>query len=123
VGSPVLRSATGVGGVQITGFVATETVTATLHDVAAAGRIVSLVTDSTGDSGTVQVTYTVADDRSVREQARTAAIHQAQANARRLAADAGVALGDIASLAEMRDTATSSGTFQESVDMVYAVGG
>lgn len=125
VGSRLLRSATGIGGVQITGYAATRTITATLRDLAAAGPIVSLVTDSTGDSGEVEVNYYVADDRAVRDQARAAAIQRAEANARELATDSGVALGSLASLAEMQDAADpkQGGTFQETVDMVYAVDG
>ena len=120
VGSQLLRSATGVGGVQITGYAATRTITATLHDLAAAGPIVSLVTDQTGDSGEVQVAYYVADDRAMRDEARAAAIRRAQANARELAADTGVSLGSLASLAEMKDApvASQAGAYQETVDMV-----
>jgi hypothetical protein len=125
VGSPLLRSATGIGGVQITGYAATRTLTATLHDLTTAGPTISLITDSTGDSGEVEVSYYVADDRALREQARTAAIQQAQANARQLAADSGVALGDLASVAEIGDATdpTRAGMYEESVDMVYAVDG
>jgi uncharacterized protein YggE len=61
----------------------------------------------------------------MRDQARAAAIQRAQANARELAADSGVALGSLASLAEMQDSADpkQAGAFQETVDMVYAVDG
>ncbi len=125
VGGALLRSATGIGGVQITGYAATRTITATLHDLATAGPTISLVADSTGDSGKIQVSYYVADDRALREQARTAAIQRAQVNARQLAADSGVALGDLAALAEIHDDAdpNQSGRYQETVDMVYAVDG
>ena len=125
VGSQLLRSATGVGGVQITGYAAVRTITATLHDLAAAGPIVSLVTDQTGDSGEVQVSYYVADDRAIRDQARAAAIQRAASNARELAADSGVALGTLASLAEMKDAPDphEAGAYQETVDVVYAVDG
>lgn len=123
VGSRLLRSATGIGGVQITGYAATETITASLHDLATAGPTISQVTDSTGDSGKISVNYFVADDRALRDEARTAAIAQAQANARQLAGDSGVALGQLASLAEMGDEAdpAQAGMYQESVDMVFAL--
>jgi hypothetical protein len=125
VASQLLRSATGIGGVQITGYAAIRTITATLHDLTAAGPIVSLVTDQTGDSGKVQVAYYLADDRGLRDQARAAAIQRAQANARELAADSGVALGSLASLAEMQDAPDpkQAGAYQETVDMVYGVDG
>lgn len=125
VSSPLLRSATGIGGVQITGYAATRTIAATLHDLTTAAPTISLVTDSTGDSGEVQVSYYVADDRGLREQARAAAIQRARFNARQLAADSGVALGDLAALAEIRDAADPAerGRYEETVDMVYAVDG
>lgn len=125
VGSRLLRSATGIGGVQITGYAATRTITATLHDLATAAPTISMVTDSTGDSGKVQVSYYVSDDRALREQARAAAIQRARLNARQLAADSGVALGDLAALAEIRDIAdpAESGKYEETVDVVYAVDG
>lgn len=125
VGSAVLKSLNGIGGVRITGYAATRTITATLHDLATAGPIISLVTDQTGDSGKVQVSYYVADDRAMREQARAAAIQRAQYNARQEAAGSGVALGSLAALAEMRDAADpkQAGAYEETVDVVYAVDG
>jgi uncharacterized protein YggE len=125
VASRLLRSASGIGGFQITGFAASRTMTATLHDLAAAGPAISMVADSTGDSGKIQVTYYVADDSALRDQARTAAIQQAEANAKQLASGSGVALGELASIAEMNDDADpkQAGMYQESVDMVYAVDG
>ena len=146
--SPVITSPTGVGGTRVTGFVASKSITAVLHDVSTAGAVISSVIDTAGDSGQVQVSYSIADDSALRSQARAAAIRSAQDSAKSMADAAGEALGQLISINDVTaapastlpsGSATSStsstppglslGDLKDdgqaltaSVDLVYAVG-
>ena len=146
--SPVITSPTGVGGTRVTGFVASKSITAVLHDVSTAGSVISSVIDTAGDSGQVQVSYSIADDSALRAQARAAAIRSAQDSAKSMADAAGEALGQLISINDVtsapsptepaaQSSSSSSSTppglslsdlkddgqaLTASVDLVYAVG-
>jgi len=146
--SPVITSPTGVGGTRVTGFVASKSITAVLHDVSTAGSVISSVIDTAGDSGQVQVSYSIADDSALRAQARSAAIRSAQDSAKSMAEAAGEALGQLISINDVsvppsptepsaQSSTSSSSTppglslsdlkddgqaLTASVDLVYAVG-
>jgi hypothetical protein len=106
--SPVITSITGVGGTRVTGFIASKSITAVLHDVTTAGSVISSVIDTAGDSGQVQVSYSVGDDSALRAQARAAAIRSAQDSAKSMADAAGEALGQLISINDV--TAVASPT-------------
>jgi uncharacterized protein YggE len=146
--SPVITSATGVGGTRVTGFIASKSITAVLHDVSTAGSVISSVIDTAGDSGQVQVSYSIADDSALRAQARAAAIRSAQDSAKAMADAAGEALGQLISINDVsaapsptepsgQSSSSTSSTppglslgdikddgqaLTASVDLVYAVG-
>jgi hypothetical protein len=147
--SPIITSpVTGVGGTRVTGFVASKSITAVLHDVSTAGGVISSVIDTAGDSGQVQVSYSVADDSALRAQARAAAIRSAQNSAKSMADAAGESLGQLISINDVtaaasptepaaQSSSSSSSTppglslgdlkddgqaLTASVDLVYAVG-
>ena len=146
--SPVITSPTGVGGNRVTGFIASKSITAVLHDVSTAGSVISSVIDTAGDSGQVQVSYSIADDSALRSQARAAAIRSAQDSAKAMADAAGEALGQLISINDVtaapsptepnaQSSSSSSSTppglslsdlkddgqaLTASVDLVYAVG-
>lgn len=146
--SPVITSVTGVGGTRVTGFIASKSITAVLHDVSTAGSVISSVIDTAGDSGQVQVSYSIADDSALRAQARAAAIRSAQDSAKAMADAAGEALGQLISINDVsaapsptvpsgQSSSSTSSTppglslgdikddgqaLTASVDLVYAVG-
>lgn len=143
--SPIISSPlTGVGGTRVTGFVAARGITATLRDIASSGPVIQAITDSAGDSGTVQVTYSISEDATLRTQARASAIRQAQNEAKQMAGAAGVTLGQLVSITDVpqvppvapppssgQTPQTLSSSVQAgnngqelaaSVDVVYAVG-
>lgn len=143
--SPILSSLTGVGGDRVTGFLGARVVTATSHDLSSSAPVIQGVTDSVGDSGTVRVAYSVANDSSLRAQALAAAIRQAQDYAKQLADGSGTSLGQLISITDVSQPPTAqtvsppadkSGQttaavapsahdgqeIQESVDLVYAAG-
>ena len=119
-----------------------------LHDVSTAGGVISSVIDTAGDSGQVQVSYSIANDSALRAQARAAAVRSAQDSAKSMADAAGETLGQLISTndvtaalsptepAGQSSSSTSStppgmslGDLKDdgqaltaSVDLVYAVG-
>ncbi|MFD4180428.1 SIMPL domain-containing protein [Rhodococcus sp. NPDC058514] len=86
----------------ITGYQVTNQVTATVHDVGAAGGLIDAAAAAAGDAVRVQQTsFSIADDSDLREQARADAVRQAQAQASQIAEAAGVELGKVRSITEV----------------------
>ncbi|MFC7446726.1 SIMPL domain-containing protein [Rhodococcus daqingensis] len=86
----------------ITGYQVTNQVTATVHDVSAAGGLIDAAAAAAGDAVRVQQTsFSIADDSDLRAQARADAVRQAQAQASQIAAAAGVGLGGVRSITEL----------------------
>jgi len=89
----------------ITGYQVTNQVTATVHDVSAAGGLIDAAAAAAGDAVRVQQTsFSIADDSDLRAQARADAVRQAQAQARQIAEAAGVGLGEVRSITEVPAT-------------------
>ncbi|WP_430332243.1 SIMPL domain-containing protein [Rhodococcus sp. ACT016] len=89
------------GSGRITGYQVTNRVTATLHDVAAAGTLIDAAAAAAGDAIRVeQTTFSISDDSELRAQARAAAVRQAQDQAKQIADAAGVKLGAVRSIVE-----------------------
>lgn len=86
---------------QISGYMVTNQVTATLHDVSKAGALIDAAASAAGDAIRVQqMSFSIADDSDLRAQARASAVQQAQSQAQQIAEAAGVKLGDIRSIVE-----------------------
>jgi uncharacterized protein len=127
---------------RITGYEVSNLVTATVHDIAAAGGIIDAAADAAGDAVRVQsLSFSIADDSDLRAQARAAAVRQAKEKAEQMADAAGVSLGSLVSMAEgtaspppgpyaqMSPKAASAVPIEPgsqeltvTVDVVYAVG-
>jgi len=87
---------------RISGYEVTNQVTATLHNIAAAGGIIDAAGDVAGDAVRVQqLSFSIDDDSAMRATARADAVRQAQAQARQMADAAGVRLGQIRSISEV----------------------
>jgi uncharacterized protein YggE len=94
-----LSAATGGGQRNITGYQAINQVTVTVDDLSKLGSI----SDTLVRSGANQVggiSFSIADPKPLAERARTAAVNDAMAKARTLAAAAGVRLGPMLNLQE-----------------------
>ena len=87
---------------EITGYEVTNTVTATLRDLAGAGALIDAAARSAGDAVRVsRIGFAVDDDAEPRSRARADAVHQAVTQARQLADAAGVTLGPILAITEV----------------------
>jgi uncharacterized protein YggE len=87
---------------RITGYEVSNQVTATLHDVAAAGALIDRAAAAAGDAIRVQtIQFSVADESAARAEARADAVRRALAQARQLADAAGVGLGPVRSVVEL----------------------
>lgn len=101
---------------EITGYSVTNTVTATLRDITAAGSVIDAVAQKAGDAVRVQqIGFSIDDDSELRAAARADAVKQAQAQAGQLAAAAGVPLGALRSITEV--SAASPMPFYAASDM------
>ncbi|MFC9789125.1 SIMPL domain-containing protein [Rhodococcus sp. NPDC127528] len=86
----------------ITGYQVGNQVTATVHDIGRSGELIDAAAAAAGDAVRVQQTsFSIADDGELREQARSRAVKQAQAQADQIASAAGVGLGAVRSITEM----------------------
>lgn len=86
---------------QIDGYQVTNTVTATLRDMAAAGAVIDTVATTAGDAVRVHhLSMAIDDDTALRATARADAVRQAQTQAQQLADAAGVRLGPVRSITE-----------------------
>jgi uncharacterized protein YggE len=90
---------------RVDGYEATNTVTARIRDLGAAGSVIDSAAERAGDNIVVQgITFSIDDDSELLANARTKATRRARAQAEQLASGAGVEVGDVKSIAE----ATSS---------------
>ncbi len=86
---------------QLNGYSVSNTVTATLHNLDNAGKIIDAATNAAGDDIRVNgVSFSIDDTSKLVEAARADAVKRATAQAGQLATAAGVALGDIQSIQE-----------------------
>jgi hypothetical protein len=86
---------------KINGYQVSNQVTVTLHDIPSAGRIIDAAAEAAGDSIRVQqLSFSIADDSALRDQAREAAAKQAKAKAEKMAEALGVSLGPLLSATE-----------------------
>jgi uncharacterized protein YggE len=77
-------------------------VTATLHDIGAAGALIDQAAAAAGDAIRVQtIDFSIADESAARAEARADAVRRALAQARQLADAAGVGLGPVRSIVEL----------------------
>jgi uncharacterized protein len=89
------------GVATLTGYQATQTVTAALHDPSTEGAAIDAVVSATGNAAQIDsLTFSFADPNTVQDEARTAAVHEAVAHARAMAAAAGRTLGPVCSLTD-----------------------
>ena len=89
-------------GQRITGYQVTNTVTATLHDIAGAGGLIDAAAGAVGDAVRVQsIGFSIDDDSALKAEARTQAVHLAQLQAEQMAKAAGVRLGAIRLISEV----------------------
>jgi uncharacterized protein len=85
----------------LTGYQATETITATLRQPSTEGSAIDAVVNATGNAAQVDsLTFSFGDPAAVQDKARTAAVHQAVAHAQAMAAAAGRRLGAVCSLTD-----------------------
>ena len=93
------------GSQVLAGYEVDDTVSATLTDLASAGSTLDAVSQAAGNAGRIQsVSFSVADPRSLEDQARTDAVRQAVSHARAMAAAAGERLGSVCSLSDTSPT-------------------
>jgi len=89
-------------GRRITGYQVSNQVTATLHDIGGAGALIDAAAGVAGDAVRVQsMGFSIDDDSSLKAEARTQAVHQAQLQAEQMAKAAGVKLGGIRLITEI----------------------
>ena len=85
----------------LTGYQATETITATLRNASTEGTAIDDVVNATGNVAQVNsLTFSFGNPAVVQDKARTAAVHQAVAHAEAMAAAAGRKLGPVCSLTD-----------------------
>jgi uncharacterized protein len=88
-------------GEQVTGYEVANTVTATLHDLDRAGKVIDAAARVGGDSIRIDgVWFSIEDTSDLVAAARAEAVERARAQAEQLAAAAGLELGDILSIEE-----------------------
>jgi uncharacterized protein YggE len=126
---------------KISGYQVSNMVTATMHDIGAAGAVIDAAADAAGNDVRVQqLGFSIADDGALRARARAAAVSQAKEKAKQLADAAGVSLGPLLSINEGSSTPTpmpyaaqskslsdapvepGSQELRVTVDLLYAVG-
>jgi uncharacterized protein YggE len=85
----------------LTGYQATETITATLRKASTEGTAIDDVVNATGNAAQVNsLTFSFGNPAVVQDKARMAAVHQAVAHAEAMAAAAGRRLGPVCSLTD-----------------------
>ena len=88
-------------GRVITGYQATDVVTAKLHNLTDAGQVIDAAVGAAGDAGRLDgVSFSIDDNSNLLAQARKDAVAAAAAQAQQLASAAGVHLGALRSLSE-----------------------
>ena len=89
------------GVATLTGYQATETMTATLRHPSTEGSAIDGVVNASGNAAQIDsLTFSFSDPAAVQDKARTAAVHQAVAHAQAMAAAAGRRLGTVCSLTD-----------------------
>jgi uncharacterized protein len=89
------------GVATLTGYQATETVSATLRRPSAEGAAIDAVVTATGNAAQIDsLTFSFNNPGVVQDKARTAAVHQAVAHAQAMATAAGRKLGPVCSLTD-----------------------
>ena len=85
----------------LTGYQVTDTVNATLRDVAKAGAAIDAVVGAAGNAAQIDgLTFSIGDPSKVQDAARAQAVHLAVAHAEAMAAAAGRRLGAVCSLTD-----------------------
>ena len=85
----------------LTGYQATETITATLRKSSTEGTAIDDVVNATGDAAQVNsLMFSFGNPAVVQDKARMAAVHQAVAHAEAMATAAGRRLGPVCSLTD-----------------------
>ncbi len=86
---------------DVTGYQATNTVTARIRDLTKAGAVVDAAAAKAGDDIRVQgITFSIDDDSALLAAARTKATKRARAQAEQLASGADVEVGEVRSITE-----------------------
>jgi len=85
----------------LTGYQATETLSATLRTLSSAGSTIDSVVNATGNAAQIQsLAFSFGDPTTVQDAARADAVAQARSHAEAMAASAGRALGALCSLTD-----------------------
>ena len=86
---------------RVTGYEATNTVSARIRDLSKAGAVVDAAAAQAGDDIQVQgISFSIDDDSALLAAARTKATKRARAQAQQLASGAGVEVGSVRSISE-----------------------
>jgi uncharacterized protein len=89
------------GVATLTGYQATQTVSAALHHPSMEGAAIDAVVTATGNAAQIDsLTFSFANPGAIQDKARTAAVHEAVAHAQAMAAAAGRKLGPVCSLTD-----------------------
>jgi uncharacterized protein YggE len=85
----------------LTGYTATNTITATLRNTATAGAAIDAVVNATGDAVQINsLSFSFGNPTAVEDQARADAVHQAVSHAHAMATASGRMLGAVCSLTD-----------------------
>jgi uncharacterized protein YggE len=87
--------------VHITGYVASNTVSVTLHDLGRTGAVLDSIAAKVGDATRINgITFSVEDDEKAVADARTRAVEDARRRAEQYTAAAGVTVGQVLRISE-----------------------
>jgi hypothetical protein len=96
----------------VTGYQVSNTVTATLHQIATAGTAIDAVVGSAGNAVQINsLTFSFNHPAAVEDMARVIAVHQAVSHAHSMAVAAGRRLGPVCSLTDKTQTPIQPQTF------------
>ncbi len=102
---------------RINGYQVSNSLTATIRDVDAAGAAIDAAAEAAGDAVRVQgITFSIDDTSELVSAARAEAVEEARGQAEELADGAGVDLGRVRSVAEVSEPVASDGDFRASSD-------
>jgi uncharacterized protein len=97
---------------NVTGYEVSNTLTAILRNFATAGSVIDSVAGAGGNATRLQsLTFSVEDTRSLEDEARNDAVHQAVSHARSMAVSAGEKLGPVCSLSDQSQIDNYNGPF------------
>jgi uncharacterized protein len=108
----------------VTGYQMSNTITAKLRDFTTAGSILDQLASAGGNATRIDsLTFSIADPRSIEDQARTDAVHQAVSHAQSMARAAGERLGPVCSMSDQSSaTFPQYNTFDEAAPGMTASG-